>query len=121
MMGFLGFFKLLSPSMWVIAALTLALGFQTMRVSWANSKLDTIRVQVAECRANVKLQNINIEAFRMESYLMGQSLKRIKAEALKLREAAKVNRRKIVDKPIASTCQEAIAVVTRDAQGRYLE
>lgn len=78
----IGFFKLVSPSVWAIVALTVAFGVQTARIH-------SIEADLKDANLRVTLQNLNIEAHRQEAYLMGQSLKKHKAEAIKLRAAIK--------------------------------
>lgn len=63
----LGFIKLLSPSMWVIVAFAVALGIQTLRLSWAQTTVAELGGEIKECNLKVSIQNDSIARWKLES------------------------------------------------------
>lgn len=114
----LAFLKLLSPSMWIIAALSVSLAATGIAVKVQSSRLANCKAEMVELESKVDFQNQKIEMFRMEAYLMGQSLKKHKKIAADLRVASKKKVREIVKQPVIKECNKAVVSSTRSAQER---
>lgn len=109
----IGLLKLLSPSGWAIAALSIALALSVAAVKVQSARLDNCKTENATLRAQTELQNQRIEMFKAEAALMAESLKKNKAEAAKLREEAKKRRKEHEAAPIESTCPKALGAEVR--------
>lgn len=107
----LALLKALSPTMWVIIALSAALSVQSLR-------LHNCQGDRAELEGKVAYLNQKIDMFRAEAALMGESLKRHKKIAADFRAASKKKVREIVKQPVIKECNKAVAASTRAAQER---
>jgi hypothetical protein len=110
--------KGLSLSSWVIVGLAVALFAAGVAVKVQSDRLAKCKASMAEMEGKISFQNQKIEMFRMEAALMGQSLKKHKAEAVKLRAASKKKAVEIIKQPVVATCNKAVVASTLAAQRR---
>lgn len=99
----LALLKALSPTMWVIIALSAALSVQSLR-------LHNCQGDRAELEGKVAYLNQKIDMFRAEAALMGESLKKHKKIAADLRKTSKQKEREIVKQPVIAECNKAVVI-----------
>lgn len=114
----LTFLKALSPSTWVIVALSVALLAASVSVKIQTSRLANCKAEMVELESRVNFQNQKIDMFRAEAALMGQSLTKHKKIAADLRATSKKKVREIAKQPVVKECHKAVAASTRAAQRR---
>lgn len=119
MIGLLSKFLPGKFSLPIVGVLVLLLALSGVALKVQSSRLASCQQAGAELKGTLALQNQKIEAFRIEAALMGESLKKHKAEAKKLRAESEDLVKQILEQTAARTCEEGVARAARAAKERY--